>query len=80
MKVRLHYSDGDKWRQTTGDAVYPPRLDHAFIVEDRRGRLTVTSPVVEVLPNGMFRTQTGRGRIELLDAVLLRIARKAGAA
>lgn len=81
MRVRLHYTDGaGKRRQVTGDAVYPPRVDHAFIVARPRGTTVITSAVTEVLPNGMFRTETGRGRVELLDAALLRIARKAGAA
>lgn len=73
MRVQLFAPFGSEWKNFTGDAVYPPRVGHEFVVIDG-DRINTTPTVTAVLSGGEFLTSDGAlWRIDLLDGAAMRI-------
>ena len=80
MKVRLSVVKGRgfRWNTRTGQAIYPPIVGKPFVLVARKGTVK-TSPVVS-LDGQKFTTESGAVfEVELLDALVLKVARKIGA-
>lgn len=75
MRVQLFAPLGSDWKSFTGDAVYPPRVGHEFVVIGG-DRINTTPVVTAVLSGGQFTTADGAlWRIDLLDGAAMRILR-----